>query len=88
MKKPKTLETKVSTEAETEGYCSSFANEYEAKTRTHKIQDCADELDYPLLQSHPKHLNELYDVWAHVINFFGINNDESMFMIQSNHTFL
>ncbi|XWS11205.1 hypothetical protein CRYUN_Cryun38cG0064200 [Craigia yunnanensis] len=48
VKKPKTLETKVSTKAETEGCCSSFANEYLAKTRTHRIQDCTDELDYPM----------------------------------------
>ncbi|XWS09820.1 hypothetical protein CRYUN_Cryun39dG0022300 [Craigia yunnanensis] len=48
VKKPNTLETKVSTEAETEGCCSSFANEYATKTRTHKIQDCTDELDYPM----------------------------------------
>ncbi|XWS51896.1 hypothetical protein CRYUN_Cryun11dG0021100 [Craigia yunnanensis] len=48
VKKPKTLEIKVSPKAETEGCCSSFANEYAAKTRTHTIRDCIEELDCPM----------------------------------------
>ncbi|XVF77821.1 hypothetical protein PTKIN_Ptkin14bG0077500 [Pterospermum kingtungense] len=48
VKKPKTLETKISTKAETEGRFSSFANEYAAKTKTHRRLDFTDELDDPV----------------------------------------
>ncbi|XVF03911.1 hypothetical protein REPUB_Repub05bG0034400 [Reevesia pubescens] len=51
VKKPKTSETKVSIKAEIEGCCSSFANEYAAKKRTHIIQDCNDEVDFLLCSS-------------------------------------
>ncbi|XP_022717679.1 uncharacterized protein LOC111276135 [Durio zibethinus] len=53
VKKPKKLETKVSMKAETEGCCSSFANDYAAKTRSHTIQDCNVELDHPMYSLHP-----------------------------------
>ncbi|XP_021288313.1 uncharacterized protein LOC110419543 [Herrania umbratica] len=48
VKKPKTLVSKLSTKAETEGCCSSFANEYAAKTGTQMIRDYPDEHYYQM----------------------------------------
>ncbi|XVF34032.1 hypothetical protein REPUB_Repub18cG0022100 [Reevesia pubescens] len=66
VKKPKTLETKVSPKAEAEGCCSSFANEHAAKTRTDTIHDCADETDYPMCSIRPATISGQKIIKQHV----------------------